>query len=100
MTLPDTSAPETSGTAGPTGTSTSTTASFTFGANEAGSTFQCSLDGAAFTPCTSPSSVSALAVGPHTYDVRATDAAGNTDPTPYRWSWTVAPPRRPARRAR
>ncbi len=93
VSLPDTSAPETTGTEGPSGTTTSTTATFAFGASETGSTFQCSLDGAAFAACTSPTSVSGLAVGPHTYDVRATDTSGNTDSTPYRWSWTVeAPP--------
>ena len=32
--------------------------------------------------CISPASYSNLANGSHTFDVRATDAAGNTDPTP------------------
>jgi hypothetical protein len=33
-----------------------------------------------------------LAVGTHTFEVRATDVAGNTDPTPANHSWTIEPP--------
>jgi hypothetical protein len=61
---------------------------FFFSANET-STFECSLDGAAFSPCNSPASYTALASGPHTFDVRATDAAGNTDATPASYAWSV-----------
>ena len=48
-----------------------------------------------FAPCTSPQPYSSLADGAHTFEVRATDAAGNTDPTPASRSFTVdtAPPR-------
>ncbi|GAB3680883.1 hypothetical protein [Angustibacter aerolatus] len=59
--------------------------------SETGSTFECSLDGAAFTACTVPTTFSGLAAGTHVVDVRATDAAGNVDVTPARWSWTVRP---------
>jgi hypothetical protein len=53
---------------------------FTFGAGEAseGVTFECSLDGGAYEPCTSPQAVSVSAPGDHTLDIRA--------------SWTVAEP--------
>jgi hypothetical protein len=52
--------------------------------------FQCSLDGAApFTPCGTGISNSSLAVGVHTFKVRAVDKAGNADPTPATYSWTV-----------
>jgi hypothetical protein len=33
-----------------------------------------------------------LAVGEHVFAVRATDAAGNTDPSPAQWRWSVTAP--------
>ena len=86
---PDTTPPETTIDSGPPSTTTSTSATFAFSSNEAGSTFQCALDGAAFVACTSPHSYSGLATGQHTFQVRATDAAGNTDPTPTAYTWTI-----------
>jgi hypothetical protein len=59
---------------------------FTFTANEP-ATFTCSLDDAAYTPCDSPLRYLDLAAGWHTLSVRATDAAGNTDPTPAESRW-------------
>jgi hypothetical protein len=61
---------------------------FFFSANET-STFECRLDGAAFSSCSSPASYTGLASGAHTFDVRATDAAGNTDATPASYAWSV-----------
>jgi hypothetical protein len=63
-------------------------AKFGFTATEAGSTFKCSLDGGAFKSCASPQTVK-VAKGRHTFEVRATDAAGNTDQSPAAYSWTV-----------
>jgi Carbohydrate binding module (family 6)/F5/8 type C domain/Glycosyl hydrolase family 30 beta sandwich domain/Glycosyl hydrolase family 30 TIM-barrel domain len=54
--------------------------------------FTCSLDGADFTPCTSPAAIGGLPAGEHELAVRATDPAGNADETPARHTWTVAPP--------
>src|SRR5215218_9420411 len=86
----DTTAPETTIDSGPSGTVSSASASFGFSSSEAGSTFQCSLDGAAFASCASPKDYTGLSEGSHTFEVKATDAAGNTDTTPASRSWTVA----------
>ena len=63
---------------------------FSFTANEPAS-FTCSLDGAAYAPCDSPASYSALDPGWHTFAVRATDAAGNVDPSPASVRWRTGP---------
>src|SRR5206468_3843179 len=86
---PDTTPPDTIIRAAPPAHSGSSTASFSFTATEAGSSFACRLDSGAFTPCVSPRSYSALGFGDHNFEVRATDAAGNTDPTPASYTWTV-----------
>ena len=85
----DTTAPDTTIDAGPSGIATSDTATFAFSATETGSTFGCTLDGGVLTACTSPKTYSGLAEGAHTFTVRATDPAGNTDPSPASRTWTV-----------
>src|SRR5262249_17613180 len=67
----------------------STTATFAFHSTESGSSFQCRLDGESFSPCSSPKGYSGLSDGSHTFQVRATDEAGNTDQTPAVFTWTV-----------
>jgi CSLREA domain-containing protein len=90
---PDTTPPQTTfGTGAPASPTTSTSASFSFTSSESGSTFECSLDGAAFEGCTSPRSYSGLSVASHEFRVRARDAAGNVDATPATHTWTIAPP--------
>jgi hypothetical protein len=85
----DSTAPDTTITSGPTGSTTDTTPSFAFTATESGSTFACKLDAGAYAACTSPKAYSALTVASHTFSVRATDPAGNTDATPAMKTWTV-----------
>jgi parallel beta-helix repeat protein len=85
----DVTPPETTITAGPTGATTDSTPTWSFSASEAGSTFECSVDGGAYATCTSPFTTAVLADGPHTFGVRAVDAAGNADPTPASRSITV-----------
>jgi hypothetical protein len=85
----DTTAPRTDILAGPSGSTASTTAIFSFSADDPAATFECSLNGAAFTTCTSPKTYTGLGEGAHSFHVRATDQAGNTDPTPAIRSWTV-----------
>jgi hypothetical protein len=85
----DLTPPDTTITSGPTGSVTSRTATFTFTANEPVGSFTCHLDAQAWGPCTSPQSYAGLADGPHTFEVAATDQAGNLDATPASRSWTV-----------
>jgi glucose/arabinose dehydrogenase len=88
----DTTPPDTTITAGPSGTSTAISPSFQFTATEAGSSFQCRLDSGAWAGCTSPRTLANLADGSHSFDVRATDTAGNVDATPASRTWTVDAP--------
>jgi Ca2+-binding RTX toxin-like protein len=76
----DTVAPDLQITDGPSGNTEDTTPTFTFAAADAGA-FECRVDTDAFGPCSGPGSShtpAALAQGPHTFEVQATDAAGNT----------------------
>ena len=84
----DFSPPETQIDSGPSGTIATSSASFTFSSDEAG-TFQCSLDGAAMSTCSSPKALSGLADGAHTFQVRAIDSSGNVDASPASRSFTV-----------
>jgi large repetitive protein len=87
----DTVPPTTTIVSGPQGTTAATSARFVFNSSAENSTFQCQLDGGPCSPCTSPQSYSALATGMHTFSVRATDPAGNTDPDPPEQVWTIDP---------
>jgi hypothetical protein len=80
--------PETTINSGPSGSTSSTSASFTFSASKPGATFQCKLDAGNWGNCQPPASYSGLATGPHTFQVRATHA-GSTDPTPASRSWSI-----------
>jgi len=91
----DTVAPDTTITSGPSGPSPGNTASITFTSSETGS-FQCSLDGAAYTGCTSPQTLTGLAKGGHMFAVRAIDTAGNVDASPATASWSSAGDTTPA----
>ena len=84
----DTIPPDTTITVAPATLVNDTTANFTFTSTEAG-TFGCSLDGAAFTACTTPKQYTSLAQGSHTFAVRAIDGAGNVDASPASHTWTV-----------
>jgi parallel beta-helix repeat protein len=91
----DTTPPETTIVLGPEALTTATNATFTFSADKLGSTFECSLDGTAFTACTSPQAYLGLNVGLHTFAARAIDLTGNVDPTPAVASWTITLPPQP-----
>jgi hypothetical protein len=103
---PDTTAPETTITAGPEQDSTSEneSATFEFTSSESNSTFECKTTSGSFGqaikgddvgfwhPCTSPMTYSPLRDDNITFQVRATDAAGNVDPTPAERIFTVQRP--------
>ncbi|HZV72369.1 MAG TPA: hypothetical protein VFF79_01520 [Conexibacter sp.] len=85
----DTVAPTTTITRGPGAVSGAHTQSFAFAASEPGATFTCSRDGARAVPCASPVTLAQLALGRHTFGVRARDAAGNVQRAPTRLRWSV-----------
>jgi hypothetical protein len=88
-TSPDTTAPDTTITSNPAALSNSKTAIFNAASSETGSTFEASLDSAAFASATLPLEVSNLPDGKHTISIRARDAAGNIDGSPATFTWTV-----------
>jgi large repetitive protein len=90
--LADTTPPDTTITSGPSGTVKSRDATFTFSSTEpSNANFQTRLDGGNWEAngTATSKSYTNLANGTHTFDVKATDAAGNEDPTPASRSWKV-----------
>jgi hypothetical protein len=89
----DTVAPATTITAGPSGSTTDTTPTFKITSSESGSTFTCRFDSQAFAACSGPGAShtpsTPLSAGGHTFEVRATDKAKNTDPTPAKHTFTL-----------
>ncbi len=82
--------PDTSILSGPVSPSNSPNAAFTFGSNESPASFECQLDSSGFfSYCYSPFNITGLADGTHTLLVRARDTAGNVDPTPASYTWSV-----------
>ncbi|MCH7494068.1 hypothetical protein IIA16_05100, partial [bacterium] len=85
----DTTPPDTTLDSSPPDPDNDATPTFAFSADEGGATFECDLDSGGFAACTSPHTTAALGDGPHTFEVRASDALGNTDPTPAISAWTL-----------
>ncbi len=88
----DLTAPNTTLGTTPSNPSSSTSASFTYSSTEANSTFKCKLDAEpAFSDCPAGGKDYAgpLSAGAHTFSVFATDPAGNADPTPATFPWTI-----------
>jgi hypothetical protein len=98
--LPDTTAPDTALDKTPKakvklkGHKRKAKVSFAFSATEPGSTFECSLDSAVYTACTSPFETK-VKKGRHTFAVRAIDVAKNVDDSPSSFSFKVKKKRRP-----
>ena len=70
-------------------TTTSRNAHFKFFDAEAGVTFACSLDGAAFEPCNQVVNFTNLDFDEHCLRVRAVDAAGNQSEPAATWCWSI-----------
>lgn len=85
----DLTPPTTVVTQQPPALSNSATATFAFDSPDATATFQCSLNGAAPQPCTSPVAYSGLADATRTLLIQAVDPAGNVDVGAQPITWTV-----------
>jgi len=90
----DTTSPDTTISNSPSNPSKDASPSFTFTGTDNLSaptdlTFECNLDGAGFSSCSDPKSYSNLSDGSHTFQVRATDLAGNVDGSPASYTWTI-----------
>ncbi len=87
----DTLPPETGIDAAPQDPTSNTTAEFEVSSSELGD-FECRLDSnleADFDPCDETPEFSGLSAGDHTFEVRSTDMATNTDPSPAEYTWAV-----------
>jgi len=88
----DSTAPETTITSAPAPITDDPTPTFAFSSAEALSSFECRVDAAAFSPCSGPGgqhTTEPLMDGPHTFEVRATDRAGNLDASPAAATFTI-----------
>ncbi len=81
--------PDASISTGPPGIVSVTDATLTFAADEGPATFECRLDGGAWSACGSPESYSGLDEGIHRFEVRAIDDVGNVDPEPAVRAWVI-----------
>ncbi len=89
----DTDPPGVSITDDPPLTDNSTQPAFSFAADEPVTGFTCQLDAAASAGCSSPKSYSAVADGSHTFQVWASDPAGNQSAVAsYTWTVDTTPP--------
>jgi len=65
-------------------------ATIAFSSDDSSATFQCSLDGGPFAPCSNPFVSGPLADGKHNFQVKAIDGAGNIDKSAAKAkAWTV-----------
>jgi hypothetical protein len=87
----DVTRPNTTITGRPASPTRSRIATFRFRSSQAGSTFQCRHMNGPWTACASPKTYRNLAVGMHTFRVRAIDPALNMDATAAVDTWRIRP---------
>ena len=75
---------------GPTGTTTSNRATFTFTGTNSPTSFRCALDGGSFSTCSSPKTYTNLRLGSHSFEVQGVNATGPGIPAER--TWTAASP--------
>lgn len=93
----DITPPDTMITSNPEALTHLTSFSFTFSASEINSTFECKIGNDSWGTCLSPYSNSLVCAqgtacridNQLSFSVRAKDPAGNYDPTPATWAWTI-----------
>ncbi|HKI66572.1 MAG TPA: N,N-dimethylformamidase beta subunit family domain-containing protein, partial [Solirubrobacterales bacterium] len=92
----DSQAPSTQVDSQPPAFDNNATANFAFSGEDPGgsgvASYQCRRDSADpedWQPCVSPLKYTSLAQGPHTFEVRAIDKAGNVDGAPATYGWTI-----------
>jgi hypothetical protein len=82
-------------TGGPADPTNQTSATFTFTDTQAGVTFQCSLDNAAYAGCTSPRTYTGLAAGNRDFKVKALQGTAASGATNFKWTIDLTPPAAP-----
>jgi len=85
----DADVPESIITLAPSNPSNSTSATFEFSSDDNSATFECNLDSGTWEACISPKDYPDLSEGPHIFEVKAIDLAGNEDETPASWNWDI-----------
>lgn len=83
------SAPDTTITTKPDAVSNSSSAAFNATSTIVGSTFEASVDGAAFSAVTLPLALTNLSDGAHTISIRARVASGSVDDSPATYAWSI-----------
>ena len=81
--------PDTKILAGPDNPTTETVAAFTFSSDDQGASFQCSLDFAIPSPCSSPINYADLKQGTHTFTVQAVNDGGTPDAVGATETWVI-----------
>ncbi len=85
----DTTPPDTALNSAPQSPTNQLSATFEFTATEPNSAFEGRLNGEPFQIVPTPLTIDSIREGQNTFDVRAVDQAGNPDPMPISFSWTV-----------